>query len=429
MAADAPSQLAQTEPQPARRPHRFLILFACLLVIGAGNSMLLAIAPPLVRTLNLSDSSIGWIFSLSALIWVVASPYWGRVSDNAGRKPMIAFGLAAYAISMSSFATVTLLGMAGVLTGLTLVIALTLARGIFGAFGSASSPSAQAYVADHTTRMERTEHLAALTAAFALGGAFGPALCAAIAAKFGLVFPIFMVAALALAAAFGVLRFLPGGGPPPNAPTGKTAWSGAIKLIFDDRISAYLLYGCALSLVSGTTVQTLGLFTMDRLHANGSAGAELIAAGFMVAALALLATQLAILPRLKLDPRALMAWGAALLMLGIVIQIIAPSLAALLVSQAVQGIGFGLARPGFTGGASVAVQPDEQGAIAGLVVAANGAGFVFSPLAGGVAYEHWGMNAPLYIALIFATVMLVFSLSSRRLRSAVTAPPNETPPS
>ena len=92
-----------------------------------------------------------------------------------------------------------------------------------------------------------------------------------------------------------------------------------------------------------------------------------------------------------------MAWGAGLLALGVGVQIVAPSLGALLVSQAVQGLGAGLARPGFTGGASVAVRPDEQGAAAGLVVAVNGAGFVFSPLVGGVVYERVGMNAPLII--------------------------------
>ena len=114
-----------------------------MLVIGAGNSMLLAVAPPLVRELQLGDSSVGWIFSLSALLWVFASPYWGRLSDNVGRKPTIALGLFAYAISMASFGAAVMLGQSGALTGFALFISLVLARSIFGAFGSASSPSAQ----------------------------------------------------------------------------------------------------------------------------------------------------------------------------------------------------------------------------------------------------------------------------------------------
>jgi len=416
---------------PIGRNRQFRLLFVCLLVIGAGNSMLLAVAPPLVRELGLADSSVGWIFSLSALLWVLMSPGWGRLSDRTGRRPVAAFGLAAYAVSMASFGFVVMLGLGGILAGVWLFVWLMLARAIFGAFGSASSPAAQAYIADRTTRMERTEQLAGLTAAFALGQAFGPAICAALAAKFGLVFPIWLVAFLAACAAFAIWRFLPEN-TPPQTERPKGDWRESLSLMNDRRLSGYLIYGFALSVVAGVTVQVFGLFTMDRLNAQGVHGSELTAAGFMVNALALLATQMAILPRIKLGPRGLMAWGAGLLAVGVGVQIIADSLAALLVAQAIQGLGAGLARPGFAGGASVAVQPHEQGSAAGLVVAANGAGFVFSPLIGGVVYETVGMNAPLVITLVLLIGMMVFALRSRRIRDAVSLepPPTEpTPPS
>ncbi|MCR6645715.1 MAG: MFS transporter [Terricaulis sp.] len=89
-----------------------------------------------------------------------------------------------------------------------------------------------------------------------------------------------------------------------------------------------------------------------------------------------------------------------------------------------------MARPGFTGGASIAVRPEEQGAAAGLVVAANGAGFVFSPLFGGVAYEQLGMNAPLWFCFAVLLAMALFAQRSRRLRGPVLhAPAHEpTPP-
>jgi MFS family permease len=308
---------------------------------------------------------------------------------------------------------------------------LMLARSIFGAFGSASSPAAQAYIADRTTRMERTEQLAGLSAAFAFGQAFGPAICAALAAKLGLVFPIVLVAVLAALTSFLIWRYLPENTPPKVDQRRANDWRESLKLANDPRLSGFLIYGFGLSLIAGITVQVFGLFTMDRLNVSGEQGAEYAAAGFMVNALAFLATQLGILPRLKLPPRLLMAWGAGLLALGVAIQIAAPSLGALMVALAVQGLGAGLARAGFAGGSSIAVRPDEQGAAAGLVVAINGAGFVFSPLLGGVVYENLGMNAPLYITVVILVGMLAFTLRSRRLRqsTAVEAPPSEpTPP-
>jgi MFS family permease len=390
----------------------------CLLVVGAGNSMLAALLPPLVRRLELPDSSIGWIFSLSALLWVFTSPYWGRLSDRTGRKPIITSGLAAYSVSMGAFAFVVVLGLLGWLEGMALFLGLIFTRAIFGAFGSAASPAAQAYIADRTSVAERTQELAALTAAFALGQALGPALCAAIAAKVGLVIPLVLVAVLAAVAAFAIWRYLPETDKPRASPAQRSDLVESFALARDPRVSAHLIYGFGLSVVTGTLTQVFALFLMDRLDVAGAAGAELSAAGFMVGAITLLATQMAILPRLRLSPRALMAIGAGLIAAGVVVQMLAPSLGALLVSQVIQGLGFGLARPGFTGGASMAVRGDEQGPVAGLVVAMNGAGFIFSPLAGGVAYDELGMAAPLVISLLILAAMLVFAMRSRRLRAA-----------
>lgn len=420
---------APAEPRtPIGRNRQFMLLFVCLLVIGAGNSMLLAVAPPLVRQLGLSDSSVGWIFSLSALLWVFCSPHWGRTSDRTGRKPIIALGLGAYAVSMGSFGAVVMLGLNGILSGIWLFAMLMLARAIFGAFGSASSPAAQAYIADRTTRMERTEQLAGLSAAFAFGQAFGPAICAALAAKLGLVFPIVLVAVLAAVTSFLIWRFLPENTPPKAEQRQSSDWKQSLALASDRRLSGFLIYGFGLSLIAGITVQVFGLFTMDRLNVSGEQGAEYAAAGFMVNALAFLATQLGILPRLKMAPRLLMAWGAGSFALGVGIQIMAPSLGALMVALAVQGLGGGLARAGFAGGSSIAVRPHEQGTAAGLVVAINGAGFVFSPLLGGVVYENLGMNAPLIITVVILLGMVAFTLRSRRLRIEAVAEPSPEEP-
>lgn len=409
----APSAISAAKAQRSR----FHMLFACLLVVGAGNSMLSALLPPLVRKLHLPDSAIGWIFSLSAVLWVLTSPFWGRLSDRVGRKPIIASGLGAYCLSMGSFALVVIAGLAGLIGGGVLFVSLILTRAIFGAFGSAASPAAQAYVADRTHLSQRTEELAALTAALALGQVLGPGLCAALVAVVGFVVPLVATSALAALAAFAIWRYLPEHEKPRAPPERRDGLLDSLKLAGDPRIAGYLIFGFGLSLVTATLQQVFSLFTMDRLHVQGSAGAELSALGFMVSALTLLATQMAILPRLKLSVRSLMAVGAALIAAGVALQMVAPTLGALLVAQVVQGLGFGLARPGFTGGASIAARADEQGPVAGLIVATNGAGFMFSPMAGGVAYQVWSMNAPLYIALVLLALMLAFALMSRRLRA------------
>lgn len=407
----------------------FRLLFAALLTVGVGNAMLFAVLPPLAREIGLPDMAVGAIFSLSALLWVLSSPFWGRFSDRVGRKPVVALGLGAYALSMAAFASVAALGLMAHWAWPAVFVGLMLARSIFGMVGSAASPAAQAYVADRTSPAERTEELAALGAAFSLGSAIGPGVCAWLAVELGLVTPIGLTSVLAAVAAFCVWRFLPEAPREPElalarARTGPAAW----RLALDPRVAPYIIFGVGMSTVTGALAQTFTFFTMDRLGVSGSAGAELAAAGFMVGALALLATQLAILPRLKLGARALMAGGTVLVCLGVLAQALSGSLSALLVSQLLQGVGFGLARSGYSGGASLSVRPDEQGALAGLVVAANGAGFIVSPLIGGGLYQFVGPAAPLWACLAMLSAMASFALFSRRLKaSAGATPPSQSP--
>jgi MFS family permease len=388
-------------PVGDNRRRSFILLFCCTLVVGFGNTMLLALLPPLARKLGLPDSSVGWIFSLSALIWVFASSFWGRESDRRGRKPIIALGFAAYAVSMTAFALVCVVGLLGWAPWQAIFVGLLLTRAIFGAVGSASSPAAQAYIADRTTREERTEEIASLGSAFALGAALGPAMAGALAARTGPILPMFLVAVLAVTASLAVLRFLPESREPQLNLNDKQERSWALAL--DRRVSGHILFGLGLSIVAGVLQQTFTFYTMDRLKLDDTTTIAYASNGLMVGALALLATQMGLLRMLRLNGRSLMVLGAAMLALGVVVQI----------------IGFGFARPGFSSGASLAVKPEEQGNLAGLLTAVAGAGFVISPLAGVTLYERAGMHAPLWLVVAILLTMGFFAVISRRIRSSV----------
>ncbi|MDZ4776485.1 MAG: MFS transporter [Alphaproteobacteria bacterium] len=412
--------MSATEPSaPApddNRRRSFLLLFSTLLVVGFGNTMLLALLPPLARRMGLADTSVGWIFSLSALIWVFASSFWGRMSDRKGRKPIIALGLGAYCVSMTLFALICIVGVNHWVSPVVIFFGLLLSRAIFGAVGSASSPAGQAYVADRTTQEERTEELASLGSAFALGATLGPALSGILAAQVGPIAPLFLVAFLAATASFAVMRFLPES-KTPELPLESNKKDTSWKLALDPRVSGHLLYGLGISVVTGMLQQTFTFYTMDRLKLDEATTIVYASNGLMVGALALLATQLGLLRLLKLQGRSLMVLGAIVIACGVLLQISATTLNFLLVAQFMQGVGFGLARPGFSGGASLSVKPEEQGGLAGLTVAVSGAGFVISPLAGVTLYEFAGMHAPLWLAVGILVSMALFALISRRLRS------------
>jgi MFS family permease len=80
-------------------------------------------------------------------------------------------------------------------------------------------------------------------------------------------------------------------------------------------------------------------------------------------------------------------------------------------------IGYGFARPGFTAGASLAVDANEQGAVAGALTAVVGAAFIASPVLGVALYEVWG-PAPFLMNAALCLGLLAYALANDALKHA-----------
>ncbi len=96
------------------------------------------------------------------------SPLWGRLSDRIGRRPVLLVGL------FGSVVFYTIFGFATASRSLTWMFVSRIGAGLFGA----TIPTAQAYIADVTTKETRTKGMAIIGAAFGLGFTFGPLLAA-----------------------------------------------------------------------------------------------------------------------------------------------------------------------------------------------------------------------------------------------------------
>src|SRR5690606_29785479 len=170
----------------------------------------------------LPDWTAGAIFSLSAAIWVVTAPFWGARSNSWGRRPVTAIGMFGFAASMLFFTLAALAALVGWISGWVLIFVLLLtSRTLFGVFGSATNPAAQAYVADRTTRAERTDEIATLTSGFTLGQMAGPAAAAVLitaggllSPTIGLLAPVAVITVIAVVIGFLVMTRLPEKRPP-----------------------------------------------------------------------------------------------------------------------------------------------------------------------------------------------------------------------
>ena len=390
---------------PKERTRGLSLLFICLLSLGMGQSLFFALLPPIARDLGLSEVQVSAIFTLSAVMWVVMSPFWGRRSDVWGRKPVILMGLTGFGISTGGFGVLLVLGQQGVMPLMTLYAMMIFVRAIFGLFGSGTPSAAQAYIADRTSREERTSGVAAIGAAFGMGTILGPGF-AAVLATFHLLAPFFALSIFALGGAITIALFLPERRRPTEIETERPYLK-----ISDKRIRPFLFMGVAVSMIQAAVMQVAAFFVMDILLLDGAETAQLVGGGMMSMAIATLFAQLVIIPRANLSVRALLTYGIGFNIVGVGLLLIPMSVGVFICALTLQGFGMGLMRPAVAAGGSLAVSPEEQGAVAGLNSSTAAVGIIFVPIIAMPLYLILP-TGPFWIAFGLSIAMLLLSRSS-----------------
>lgn len=425
-------------PEPAIPRLEFAVLFIVLLLVAAGNTAMQTVLPGIARVIGIPDLAVALIFSLSALLWTFSAPYWARQSDIRGRRRLIMVGVVGFGVSMLGCAIIIHAGLIGLLAPVATFILFAMMRSLFGIFGSASNPASQAYIAARTSPAGRTAALSILASAFGLGTIIGPAIAPLfVIGVLGLAGPMFAFATFAVFVLIAVQRFLPDDDPqhfvasstqsgtPASEPLVSGSASGAslaaatagrgVRLSWRDaRIMPFMIFGFASGSVQAATGQALGFLIIDRLGGDAMQAQGNIAIAFMAGAGATLLAQWGIIPKLAMQPPALMRWGTIIATIGSAGIAMAPNFHALVVAFALLSLGFGLARPGFTAGASLAVSRSEQGGAAGAITAINGACYIGGPAIGIGLYTLQG-ELPYWLAAVALLALLAYTMATPTL--------------
>lgn len=381
--------------------------------MAVGNSFVFAVLPPVGRGYGLTELQISLIVSPAAIVFVLGSGIWGGVSDRVGRKPLIVTAIIATGVATVALGAVLAAREAGALAIGATFILLMLSRVAFTTFGSAMMPCSQAYVADRTNHERRTASLAVVGAGFPFGLVCGPALVAA-TSDFGTEIPFYVSGGLSLATLpfVWILLSEPRQHRPrrvldaARTPIARLApLLGALALIFT---------------VYGVILQVTGFRIADRFGFDGAAAARNTGVALMIAAAALVATQLAI-ARLRLSPGAngrTLIFGLVTVLLSVVGMGFAETFWQLVFAMAFKGIGLGATIPTTITLLTLIAEPArDQGRVGGFSAAALGSGFIFGPPAASLAYNAapWGAYA-LGAGLTLATIGLAFYAVPRAYR-------------
>ncbi len=357
------------------------LLILCLVVgVNTGSfSQLAPVLPFLIAKLTGSMSAIAvtQVSALYAGAQLVMSPIIGQISDQVGRKRVMAVCI--------SVGIVAFLGSAVAPTISLLMLFQAIAGGSASLFALA-----QAMVADGEQQAkERTISFGALGAALGLGFVFGPAV-GGILGSIDPRAPFFLAALLSLINLILVIKLLPETLSPSIRATlqhtqrPQLRWWSAKNRDLQRMLGIYFLFYLGFSSFTG-------IFVVDISKRFGW-GSE--AAGLLLCFVGVVAAgvQGGLLPRLlrryraeKLAEIGMFLVAAALLAITSI-----PQGQYLYITQLVFAVGVGLSTPGLRTLLSLAVNNQQQGALGGLTQSCVSLTSLIGPLLAGQLYSRLG---------------------------------------
>jgi DHA1 family tetracycline resistance protein-like MFS transporter len=348
-----------------------------------GQQIIAPVIPPLGRSLGLSEVQVGLFITVSSAVILLASPLWGRAVSRFGHKPVIVASLLGVALALLGFAVVAQVAVATELSPAVTFWLLLLFRGAgFGMAAAAVPVAVQSYLASNTaTEVERVRSLGLYGASYGLGGVLGPSL-GGLLATFGLLAPLYVPPVLIVViAALVWVRF-----PPDPEPAVASVAERRQLSPFDPRIWPYLLVGVVLFVALTALPVTVGFLVQDRLELSAEQAAQQTGIALLGYGIMSLLAQGLLVRRLGWSPLTLLRVGIPISTVALAVLAFAPSLVTIVLATALFGLGHGLALPGYTAAPTLRVERHEQGGLAGLIGATNGAGSIGGPLFGTPLY-------------------------------------------
>ena len=190
------------EPLPAAAAHSPRALYVLLLVVFinlVGFGLVIPLLPFYAQSLKAEPWQITALFSAYSLGQFFAEPFWGRLSDRIGRRPVLIVTILANTLSYIALAFAP-------------NILAAFAIRLIGGFATGNISTIQGYMADVTPPEKRAGRMGLLGSAFGAGFVVGPALGGLLAhpeaGQIGFQIPLFAAAGMAALAALGVFLFV-----------------------------------------------------------------------------------------------------------------------------------------------------------------------------------------------------------------------------
>lgn len=391
-------------------------LFIVCVIDVLGFGVLIPLIPYMADRYGAPPGIITPILGSYALCQLIAAPFWGRLSDRFGRRPILMWSLAGACVSY-------------LMLGLAPNVEWLLASRILGGFMAGNISAAMAYASDVSKPEDRAKSLGMIGAAIGIGFMLGPAIGGLLAgedpATANFLRPAITSMGLSILAILLVAFLLPEShtrehreslardARPRLSPFALLAQKPALRLI----ASAALLLMFSQAILESI----FAIWALDRF------GFGPRTVGFLMFGLALVPVTMQgglvrlLVPRFGEYRLAQMAVGAYVT--GLLIVAFAPTLPLTIVGLVLCGAGAGAFIPSGSALASKEADAGNRGVVMGTYQASSSLARVIGPFVSGPVYAAMGPAAPFILGACVTWPAAWLVARSRRAHIAATALP------
>ena len=337
-----------------------IVIFTTVFIDLVGFGIVIPVLPFYAEgtAFNATPRTVGLLFASYSIMQLIFAPILGSLSDKYGRRPVLLLSIIGTGIGF------LILGLANSL------LLLFIGRILDGITGGNIS-TAQAYIADITTKENRAKGMGLIGAAFGLGFIIGPAI-GGILSRWGIHVPFFFAASLCFANAILLYFRLPETVTPDHPARNSAARGRSFGDVFSSLrqpklafvLIIYFLFIVAFSIMT----TSFSLYTMFRF------GYDAQHTGYLFAYVGLIAViiQGGLIGRLvkRFGEMPLVIFGAFCFAISLfAVPFVGPAaggLAGLLIGGGIFSMGNSLAGPALTSLASKSVEAEQQGVVLGV---------------------------------------------------------------
>ncbi|EKS9204707.1 MFS transporter [Enterobacter cloacae] len=374
-------------------------LALCAGLLGIGQNGLLVMLPQLVTMTGLSLSVWAGLLMFGSMLFLPASPWWGRQSERHGCKSVMLASLSGYLASFFVMALVVWAMANGILNAAWGLAGLILSRTLYGLTVSGLVPAAQTWAIQRAGLEKRMAALATISSGLSCGRLLGPPL-AALMLSVNPVAPLWLMAMAPFIALLMVLREV---ADPPLPPVAQQATRLQASML------PYLML--ALLLAALVSLMQLGLspHLSPLLDGNAAQISHHVALLLSLAALATLAAQFLVVRPQHFRPMTLLCLAAVLMVVGLGVMCLA-DVALFYVGIVITSLGAAMATPGYQ---LLLNDRLTTGKGAGVIATSHTLGYGVSALLVPLVTRAFGETFLIVAAWAMALLFLALSLGVR----------------